>query len=339
MGVTIKDIAKSAGVSYSTVSKALRDSPLVKEPTKKRIIDIAGQLGYQPNAAARSLVSKKSHTIGIVWPTIERAAHAALITSLNQRLEQLSYTTLISINEMEFAINTFNRYQVDAILAFDDGENIHNYQSTVPIVSYGIANSASVYPTVDANRRKAIQTAVEYLGSAGHQKIIYIGDMLGEDRLQQEKTTGFKQAMTGLYPADDVSSRLIQVAGLEQYDGYAAAREVFEAQELPTAIVSGSHDLTRGILRAVHEKGLSIPNDISIISYDNLPESDDMEVPLSTVGVPLAAISDKLADVLMATIQQENTDTAIYLEPELKISGSSRKLDDSAVSRGEAYHG
>ncbi|WP_317951116.1 LacI family DNA-binding transcriptional regulator, partial [Rossellomorea marisflavi] len=102
MGVTIKDIAKAAGVSFSTVSKALRDSPLVKEPTKKRITDIAMELGYQPNAAARSLVSKKSHTIGIIWPTIEGTAHSSLITRLNTQLEQLSYTTLISINEKEF---------------------------------------------------------------------------------------------------------------------------------------------------------------------------------------------------------------------------------------------
>ncbi|SDO32318.1 LacI family DNA-binding transcriptional regulator [Halobacillus aidingensis] len=320
MGVTIKDIAKAAEVSYSTVSKALRDSPLVKEPTKQKIIKIAAQLGYQPNVAARSLVSKKSHTIGIVWPTIERVTHSALITGLNKRLEELSYTTLISINDMEHAINTFNRYQVDAIVAFDERNSQEPANSTVPIITYGIAHEESPFPTVDVNRKQAVRAAVNYLTEHGHEEITYIGGMTKVDHLQEEKVNGFLEAVQENGIA--ASSVVIAVEDLESYDGYEAMKKVCAAQAVPTAIISGSHDLSKGILRAVHEKGLSIPGDVSIISYDNIPATESFEVPLSTVGVPLHTITEKLADVVMRLISEEKVEQNIYLEPELKITES-----------------
>ncbi|MCF6408426.1 LacI family DNA-binding transcriptional regulator [Pseudalkalibacillus salsuginis] len=327
MGVTIKDIAKYAGVSYSTVSKALRDSPLVKEPTKKRIIQIANQLGYQPNVAARSLVSKKSFTIGIVWPTIERAAHSALITSINKRLEEYGYTTLISINEMKTAIDIFNRYRVDAILVFDDGPERYSSPSSVPIVTYGIAEDP-LYPTVDVNRKKAIFYAVDYLCRLGHMKICYIGDLKKRDHLQKEKVEGFKQAVLDC-KLETFSGQLIPVNGLEQYDGYVAAKDLLRSEVIPSAIVSGSHDLTRGILQAIHESELLVPEDISIISYDNIPEMNNLVIPFSTVGVPLETITEKLTEVLMDTINNKEKEMSqvIYLEPELHISQSCRPIN------------
>ncbi|WP_173917210.1 LacI family DNA-binding transcriptional regulator [Halobacillus sp. Marseille-Q1614] len=323
MGVTIKDIAKTAGVSYSTVSKALRDSPLVKEPTKKRIIEIANQLGYRPNAAARSLVSKRSHTIGVVWPTIERVTHSALITGLNKQLEKHSYTTLISINDMQSAIDTFNRYQVDAIVAFDDKNSREPVESTVPIVTYGIASHSSC-PTVDVNRKQAIMKAVDYLASIGHQKIGYIGAM-EEDHLQKEKVDGFTEAINH-HTQDPSACPVISVSDLEQYNGYVAMRNFFDQPNRPTAIINGSHDLSRGCLRAIQEHGFSVPEDFSVISYDNIPSTETLEVPLSTVGVPINTITKILTDTLISVIQEENIEEAIYLDPELNITSSCRPI-------------
>lgn len=330
MGVTIKDIAKAADVSYSTVSKALRDSPLVKEPTKQKIIKIAHQLGYQPNVAARSLVSKKSQTIGVVWPTIERVTHSALVTGLNKQLEELSYTTLISINEMEDAINTFNRYQVDAIVAFNEKNSREPAKSTVPIVTYGIAHEDSPFPTVDVNRKQAIQTAVDHLARTGHRSISYIGDMVEEDHLQEEKVEGFRQAIKE-HKRETISSSIIKVNDLASYDGYEAMKELLKKPDHPSAIISGSHDLSKGILRAIQEAGLSIPEDISIISYDNIPATEDLEVPLSTVGVPLSTITEKLSEVLITLINEEAVEQKIYLEPELNITQSCQTLNGGNI--------
>ncbi|WP_062047258.1 LacI family DNA-binding transcriptional regulator [Bacillus sp. JCM 19034] len=192
MSVTIKDIAKKAGVSYSTVSKALRDSPLVKQPTKVKIKQIAEQLGYQPNVAARSLVQKKSFTVGVIWPTVERLAPALLITKLNELLEEYSYTTLLSINKVDQAIATFNRFQVDAIIVFGEHDNVNELseKSTVPILHYGVQTKKDA-PTIDVNRQYAIKLAVKHLKELGHQNIAFIGTSRREIHYNLPNCGGF----------------------------------------------------------------------------------------------------------------------------------------------------
>ncbi|MBU9711618.1 LacI family DNA-binding transcriptional regulator [Evansella tamaricis] len=326
MGVTIKDIAKHAGVSYSTVSKALLNSPLVKEDTKKKVVTIAKELGYQPNAAARSLVSKKSNTIGVVWPNVERPVHASLITKINKRLDDLNYTTLMSINNICDAVNTFNRFQVDAILVFD-GEGATNYfSSKVPVVVYGLKNDENPYPIVDVNRKFAIKSAVHYFHEIGHKKISYIGD-LPVDSFQLEKVTGFKEALAECQ-LKHFEHSILSVEGLNQHDGYLATKKLLESGDKPTAIISGSNDLSKGALRAISESNLKIPEDISIISYDNLPQKEGVSVPLSIVGVPLDKITEKLTDTLIDVINQKEVERSIILSPEIKITESCERVQN-----------
>ncbi|UOE93595.1 LacI family DNA-binding transcriptional regulator [Alkalihalobacillus sp. LMS39] len=324
MSVTIKDIAKAAGVSYSTVSKALLDSPLVKPKTKAKIKEIALELGYQPNVAARSLVSKKSNTIGIVWPTVERVAHSALITAINQKLEEHAYTTLISINPLKDAIKTFSRFRVDGILVFDETSYIDSIETNVPVITYGIAGSTKQYPTVDVNRKAAIKAAVSYLHNIGHKKIAYIGNLTSEDLFQEEKVAGFTEAITEAN-LDNYEYSLLPITGLDQYDGYLAAKTIIKADR-PTAFISGSQDLARGVFRAVHEMDLRIADDISIISYDNIPQKEDLDVPLSIVGVPLATIASTLCDLLIEVANGNSIDSTTILTPELHITTSCQPL-------------
>lgn len=252
---------------------------------------VAKELGYQPNIAARSLVSKKSFTIGVVWPTIEQTVLSKLITTINKELEELSYTTLISINEVESALKIFSRYQVDAILAFDTSQSIVSSHSAVPIVMHGLANKQTPYPVIDVNRQKATYHAVQYLHKIGHHYISYIGDV-ESDELQKEKVKGFEEAILEL-ELPTFSFQKIRVNNFDQYDGYEAAKQLLTLPKRPTAILTGSYDLARGALQAISESKLSIPNDISIISYDNFPALEHFDMPLSTVGVPLDKISKK----------------------------------------------
>ncbi|WP_165763727.1 LacI family DNA-binding transcriptional regulator [Halalkalibacter urbisdiaboli] len=323
MGVTIKDIAKQAGVSYSTVSKALRNSPLVKEPTKNKIHRIAEELGYQPNVVARSLVQKKSYTVGVIWPSVERVAPSKLITKINDLLEEHSYTTLLSINKLESAVATFNRLQVDAILVFGENEfdlnDSERFRSMVPILYYGIKEN-SIYPTIDVNRRLAIKLAVDYLKQIGHTKIAFLGDLTESETLQKEKFIGYQEAMDeAIVKANP--ELIIPTNGLEVYDGYLAAKSFFSKNTGATAMVSGSYDLTRGVLRATSELHIDVPKDLSLISYDNIQQFENIEVPLTTVGVPLNRIAKRVTEVLLNIIDKEIHDS-IILEPELSILNS-----------------
>ncbi|MDP5272612.1 LacI family DNA-binding transcriptional regulator [Chengkuizengella axinellae] len=324
MSVTIKDVAKEAGVSFSTVSKALRNSPLVTEKTKRKILNVAKEMGYQPNNLARSLVSKKMWTIGVVWPSVERVTLSALITQINTKLEEYSYTTLLSINKVDSAIEAFNRIHVDAILVFDDLEGTFIRTapiSNIPLLYYGISDH-QIYPTVDANRGKAISLAVDHLVHLGHEHITYIGDVSTKDPLQEQKVEAFIKTMNSLGKTVE-DHMLIRTSDMDLYSGYSSAKEVLQNESRrPTAVICGSYDITRGLLRAVNELHLKIPSDISIISYDHIPQMAELDVPITAVGVPLETIADHITKQLLLLSEKKEISNVVSLDPELIIRTS-----------------
>ncbi|MBU6146417.1 MAG: LacI family transcriptional regulator, partial [Paenibacillaceae bacterium] len=172
MSVTIKDIARLAGVSYSTVSKALNNSPLVRTEKKQRIRELAKQLGYQPNMVAKSLVSKRSMSIGIVLPSFDSSATGVLLEQVHNELLRRRYDVVLSMLPTEAAIDFFLRQRVDGIIAFEDlrPTTVANRMTTeLPMVSIGSAPVfSSRYALVDTKRKDAIRQAVRYLHGRGH---------------------------------------------------------------------------------------------------------------------------------------------------------------------------
>lgn len=198
--ITIKDIAQVAGVSYSTVSKALNDSPLVKPETKAKINKIAKELGYELNFAAQRLVSKQSKVIGLIWPTLERIAPSTLVTRINKQIKLNSYSMILSIDCIEDSLELFRRFQVDGVLVFD--EHNHSILDTVsfPLVTYGVGKNKN-HTVIDVNYQMCMEMAVEYLYNLGHTNIAYIGDFSPIDDRQLEKYYGVKKRCAGLiYP-------------------------------------------------------------------------------------------------------------------------------------------
>src|SRR5699024_1122668 len=193
MSVTIKDIANIAGVSYSTVSKALNNSPLVKKETKDRIVKIAEEMGYEPNFAAQRLVLKQTKIIGLIWPTIERVVLSTLVTEISNEINKTPYSMILSVDPIQTAFETFRHFQVDGIILFDENiDDLIEPQSAL-LLSYGVSKKKGPkYPIIDPNHEKAMYMAVEYLSTLGHTKIAYIGDLTSHSPMQIEKYQGFK---------------------------------------------------------------------------------------------------------------------------------------------------
>lgn len=326
--ITIKDIASRAGVSFSTVSKALRNSPLVQETTKQHILNLAQEMGYQPNIAARRLASKKSGAIGVVWPSIERTAPSSLLTRINEELEIRGYTTLLSINRLDSAIETFHRFQVDAILVFgdhgDQAAQLASLATSIPILIYG-SGVHSPFVTVDVNRSKATRLAVKHLIELGHRHIGYIGRTMQSDPLQMEKIEAFRSEMEK-YGAPCPDECVASIQGMEFHDGYAAAKQLLCSSARPTALISGSFDLTRGILKAIVELGHQIPHDLSIVSYDNIPQMMDFDIPMTVVGVEIQYIAQQIAAALLTLLEAPYAERTLVLEPELVVRASTATL-------------
>lgn len=308
MGVTIKDIATAAGVSYSTVSKALNNSQLVTEKTKQRIVAIAREMGYEPNFAAQRLVSKQSKTIGLIWPTLERLAPSALVTQINHEVEKNGYSMIISINSIEQALPMLRRFQVDGIIVFNEqtSDTQVALPDGLPIVSFGLKHDQHT-AVIDVNYKAAMQLAVEYLSGLGHEHMAFIGDFSPVDDRQMAKYEGFTEAMkkAGLPVKRDY---LLNTAGLDWFDGYMATKRLLSGPALPTAIIGASYDISAGIVRAIRETGLVIPKDISVIGYDNIPQMATLEVPLTSIGVPVEAIAEQITALLFDQIGQTDSD-------------------------------
>ncbi|EGL81475.1 transcriptional regulator, LacI family [Caldalkalibacillus thermarum TA2.A1] len=325
--VTIKDIARVAGVSYSTVSKALNNSPLVQEKTKQKILKIAEELGYQPNIAAKKLVSNKSKTIGVVWPTVNRVTLSTIVTKINEEIENASYSMILSINPLNSAVNMFKRFQVDGIVVFDDQElSDQHLEANIPIVFLGGTNGR--FPSIDVCRRDAFYNAVQYLHSLGHRHLAFVGHLPHRNNRQFEKYIGFTEALIhlGINPQPEM---FINTEGLYLYHGYEAMKKLLKSDYQPTAVVGGSYEITEGIIRAVKEAGLKIPDDISVIGYDNIPQMENLEVPVTAVGAPVDKIAKTTVDVLISHINNPSEKAKVYkVEPEIFERKSCRPISE-----------
>ncbi|WP_309120549.1 LacI family DNA-binding transcriptional regulator [Paenibacillus sp.] len=303
MNVTIKDIARLAGVSYSTVSKALNDSPLVKTDTRRRIVELARQLGYEPNLAAKSLVSRRSMTVGVLLPSLERVALSALVGRINDALATRGYEVILSILPPTSAIRLFQRLQVDGIVVFEDitpeARHVETVTTDIPVVSIGASHLVgSRFAVVDVRRKDALREAVRYLAGLGHKRIAYIGDARESDSKQQEKVAGFMEGAfaCGLSAGD---AFVLNSGGNTWRHGYDAGRRLLELDGRPTAVITGAFDVTAGLLRAALDGGLRVPDDLSLVSYDHIPQLAELDVPVTAVGAPVDAFGERIAEALL----------------------------------------
>ncbi|QGH36539.1 LacI family DNA-binding transcriptional regulator [Gracilibacillus salitolerans] len=328
MSVTIKDIAKEANVSYSTVSKALNNSPLVKEVTKQKILRVAKEMGYEPNLAAKQLVRKKTEVVGLIWPTIERIVLATLVTNISKAFESTRYSMILSVDSTDTAMETFKKFQVDGMIVFAESENMIP-EENIPLVAYGVSGKTKVtYPIIDANHEQAMEKAVQYLYDLGHRHIAYVGLMNTDDALQNEKVEGYQKAIKKI----GLTEQSIATDGLDWFDGYLAVDDVLHVEKRPTAIIGSSYDISSGILRALQEKGLGVPDDISLISYDNIPQMETTEIPMTCIGVPVDELAEEIVQAIIERIESEEKDVIKKLHPSLTERQSAGPVPEDVTS-------
>jgi LacI family transcriptional regulator len=333
MNVTIKDIARLAGVSYSTVSKALNGSPLVKADTKRRIVELAAQLGYEPNLAAKSLVSRRSMTIGVVLPSLERVALSALVSRINDALSSRGYEVILSILPPTSAVKLFQRLQVDGIIVFEDitpeEQHAGPDATDIPVVSIGVSHIVGPrYALVDVKRKEALKEAVRYLTSLGHSRIAYIGDAREADAKQQEKIAGYLEGAFECGLTTD-SAIILNSSGNTWRHGYEAGRRLLALEQRPSAVITGAFDVTSGFLRAVLDSGLQVPKDLSLISYDNIPQLEELDVPVTAIGAPVTLFAERIAEALLQIMASDGPSRIVtLLDPRLEERSSSLRNEE-----------
>lgn len=310
MAVTLKDVAEACGVSYSTVSKALKNSQLVKPNTKQMIQQKALEMNYIPNHSARALVSKKSGTIGLIWPSVDRVAVTHLITEINLAIKSLGYVMFVSIDDVAAASKKFVEFGCDGIVIFDEGETTNlppEIYNNVPVVAYGVDRDIP-YPIVNVNHAEAMIIAIKELLAKGIDRIDYIGDIRTNDARQIAK----KDAIANYCEQHRIQYRMIDSSGLNPIEAETSVKHFLQESSLAPGVICGSYDITVGTINAMGSDEQPI-----IYSYDNIPQIKKIDYPVQAIGVPTAEIAQQVVAILDKVIKGEPIENTYHLHPSL----------------------
>ena len=295
MDVTLKDIASQAGVSISTVSRVLNQGPDLVHPTEtqRKIIECARSLGY---------VSQKINT----YQSIERPSyHIACIFASDHESIASPFFSELHDGLVDGVKQLAGRYDLSFVtlnLTVPGVATIAILKKQVPHIVYAGLNQIGGIDNVVSDIRFGIKAVTDRLVALGHRRIAYIGPTDQDGTLVNEyryQTYAETLASHGI-PLD---KRLVADSYLEASDGYRATMQLFETGANPTAIICGNDNLAIGVTRALAKRGLSVPEDISLFGYDNIPDSAYLSPSLSTVDVPKREIGRYALRLLLDAIE------------------------------------
>ncbi len=325
--VSIKDIAKLARVSHSTVSRALQNNPLVNAKTAERIRKIARESGYTASAVARSLVTKKTLTIGVVVTTIEDPFIGDVVSGVEQVANDHGYSVLLAQSQADperemRVVQSFHERRVDGILVTASRVGALYLPMLsgmkVPVVlinnQYGDFCHSVLIENVEAARE-----ATRHLVKLGHKRIAYIGDQFGYQS-DTERMTGYRQA---LEEADlPFRPELVVHGDGKPQGGGAAAKKLLSLAARPTAIFCYNDQTAFGALRTIRTRGLSVPDDISLVGFDDLYFAPLVEPPLTTIRQPKEKMGRKGMEILLSLMSGAKFDKTVKVSGTLIVRNS-----------------
>ena len=318
--VNLNDIAKIAGVNISTVSRALKDSPSISSETKEKIMQIALQNGY--------VVKKRKmrhKTIGVIVPETISHYYAKLATTLEDVIYKHQYHTIISITDFDLtkltqALNMMVEHNVEGIIvdfSASRGDRRDALQAIaqcrVPLVVVCEKEVSCDRDCVYLNYQSGVQFAIQHLFELGHRDFGYIGDALSHARCEAFRCACERLgcSIVGIMESTERFER----------GGYLQMKRLLDREVLPTAVLASYDQFAIGALKALDEAGLRVPEDISIVGFDNVDMDDYLPCPLSSVTNPVEKIGEIAVKILLNKIDHPEDETVqhVALQPNLVV--------------------
>ena len=318
--VTISQVAAAAGVSYQTVSRVINNHPSVSPGTRQLVQRVVGELGYRPNVFARSLVTQRSHRVGIITLGASYYGPARTITSIETALRKdgytLSFATLSTptLENLGDLIEQLTQGAVDGLVLITPlvgvpVETIRQLCNGVPFVLVDV-EPASDLPSVQIDQAHGARLATEHLLGLGHTRIAEIsGPLEWWDARQRH------DSYLGVLREHGLSSAGSAQGTWEAESGYRAVKTLLADHPGFTALVAGNDQMALGALRGLREGGLSVPHDVSVVGFDDIPEAAFFEPPLSSVRQDFAVLGRRCADLIVGLMQGERSLERLVLEP------------------------
>jgi len=333
MRVSIKDIAKAAGVSHSTVSRALSDSSLVSDETKARVQRLAREMGYSPNALARSLVTRQTHTVGVVVTTIADPFIAEVVQGIEATAHDHGFTSILCNSGAEpereiAAVEMLRSKRVDGVIVTSSRVGAlyleHLERIGVPIVLINNHNEqrGRYTFTVTVDNRHGGYLATQHLIELEHRRIAYV-TAPADHSSDLDRMTGYRQALgqAGIEP----DARLI-IPGNGRADGGERALEALLALDDRPSGVFCYNDMTAiGLIHAARRAGLSVPVDLAVVGFDDIPFATYFYPPLTTVAQPKVEMGQRAMNMalsLMTADQEGEPLSNIVVQGKLVVRAS-----------------
>lgn len=334
--VTIKDIAKTAGVTHSTVSRCLSGSPLVSEATRSRIKALAEEMGYSPNIIARKLVTRRSHTLGLFYLSRDEVSFmenygtqfldGVARRSAERGYDLLFFTLTKDLRGHHSYIDLCRQRQVEGAVfigvASDDPhlEEISRSPLPVSVIDYPI--DGPLVGKVGSDSCRGIALALEHFWSQGHTRL---GFLTGPPTapVAVERLECFLKLSMEKHPG---WTPPLFKGNFTRASGEAAASHYLELTEKPTAVMAANDLMALGFMQALQSRGLRIPDDVSLIGYDNAVTSGYAQPGLTTVAQPAEDMGAGAVDLVADLIEGKKTDLRKIYVPRLVVRGSVRVL-------------
>ena len=309
--VTIKDVAREANVSVATVSRVLNGSGPVSAETQRRIREVAGRLRYVPHGGARSLITSRTETLGVLLPDLYGEFFSEVIRGMDETAQRHGFHLIISRSHatkhgLETAMRAM-RGRVDGVVAMSpdlDGDSLLNLPSTLPVVLLCSVSRGDELDSLTIDNCRGARAMVKHLISLGHKRIAIIkGAPRNYDAA--ERLRGYRQA---LKDAGLKSERALEPeGGFTEAGGYAAALQLLELVSRPTAIFAANDSMAIGALSALRESGVRIPEEMAVAGFDDIPLARYMDPRLTSVKVPICDLGARAVEMLLDGIAHKNS--------------------------------
>lgn len=328
--VTIKDIAKVAGVTFATVSRALNNESGVSEQTRLKILKIAEDLNYVPNLAARRLTQRRSKCIGMIWPPQQGLFFYHLCNELQIEASRRGFSILSAFTEPEEAIKLLNQHFVDRILFWEGPDwipsmefykSFEQFKGEILILGGGKLDKTH---RISIDRKSGMMNAVEHLHGLGHRRIGFLGK-------ESDKLSGFTLGLLAHKLELHGDSIITLPEGSDDVipDERVIALLDRSNPDRPTAMIVDSQGVFFQFIRLIRGLNLQVPEDLSLIVYDHIPEMDRvLDNPITTVGPNVKQLVKKSLEILTRepSSSEEEPWFDLVIQPELFIRESTRQI-------------
>ncbi|MEO6504843.1 MAG: substrate-binding domain-containing protein [Terrimesophilobacter sp.] len=327
---TITDVAKLAGVSHQTVSRVLNDEGTVRASTQARVEDAIRQLGYRPSAAARALATRRTGTIGLISTGSALYGPSSIMLAFNEAARQAGFQVSIASmavaehSAMLAAVDRLLRQDVEALVLIAADrvslEAIEGVELGVPLITAESSGRSGLH-SVSIDQFAGARMATAHLADLGHRRILHLAGPAGSlDAVERERGWRTELNRRGLPAVDPLVGDWLAGSGYRSGLRLAAAGGF-------SAVFSANDQMALGLVHAFAETGISVPGDVSIVGFDDIPESEHFLPPLTTVRQNFGELGRRIMATLQGALDGQNSSSPTRAQPEFILRQSTAPAD------------